>query len=136
MSNWKDRDDLAYDSDNPEAEEKHAKKLAEKNKNAKMRAALNKALKYYEYTKIHHNNKINTIRAAASALIDALKPYAANRNNAGTIKKIHELINSEYKNHPLNRKFLKNLKNNAKGLADAEATLQKHYNNMEEKLRG
>jgi hypothetical protein len=122
MSNWS-KLELAYDSDNPEAEAKHAKKLAEKNKKAERDAALKKAYKYYEYTKIHHTDNIIKIRAAARAFIDVLKHYEDNKSNAGTIKAIHEYIIDD-----LNRNFLKNLNSNAKGLAAAKATRKKHNN--------
>jgi lysozyme family protein len=129
MANWHKRG-IYPDSDDEEETRKLGETQAEERKIAEMRAALNKAHKHYEHTKIHHNENINKIRAAARAFIAALKPYAGNRNNANTIKKIHELINSEYKSHPLNRNFLKNLKSNAKGLAAAEATRKKHNNNQ------
>jgi len=125
MSNWRGRVGLPYDSEEEDKKKQHNKKLAEERTKAERDAALNKAYNHYENTKIHHTKNIIKIRAAARALIVALKAYKGISGNAGTINAINGIIKDE-----LNKIFLKNLNSNAKGLAAAEATRKKHNNNL------
>ena len=124
MANWHGRGNYP-DSDDEEGMEKLRETHRKNRMKAEREAALNKAHAAYENTKIHHSEDINKIRAAARALISALKPYAANSSNASTIREINSHINNE-----LNKIFLKNLNSNAKGLAAAAATKKKHNNNL------